>query len=136
AGPRLGISRAISLSQYSGRGQGEGSIAALSKLATAEEPSPQPSPGIPGEGVKQATPTVVEEWWAVSASEPKEQYNIIARERAVSVQAMLGLTRGASRISRIADVIGREKFVRLTNGEQNIIYMSGATARELNVAEN
>src|SRR6185437_16989935 len=37
----------ITLSRYSGRGQGEG----LPLSSAARLPSPQPSPGVPGEGV-------------------------------------------------------------------------------------
>ena len=45
------------------------------------------------------------------------------------MQAVLGLTPGASRTSRIAELIGKEKFGRLENGEQNILYMNSAAAR-------
>ena len=64
-------------------------------------------------------PEVVERWWAVSVNDPKEQYDISAPTlggqpaRAVVVPAVLGLTPGESRLSKIAEVIGPEKFARL-----------------------
>jgi ABC-type lipoprotein release transport system permease subunit len=83
---------------------------------------------------------VVQRWWNVSAGDPKEQYHLIvpqadAAPRVVAVQALLGLTPGESQISTIDEVIGAEKFARLENGEQNIIYLSREIAEQLGVDE-
>src|SRR6476619_396949 len=45
---------AFTLSRYAGRGQGEGLPRAPSGACT-RRPSPQPSPGVPGEGVRAIT---------------------------------------------------------------------------------
>jgi ABC-type lipoprotein release transport system permease subunit len=88
-----------------------------------------------------SNPRVVERWWAVSASDPKEEYNLSASAqpgqppRTVGIEAVLGLTPGESELSKIADVIGPEKFARLETGQQNIVYLSAPIARDLGVRE-
>src|SRR2546427_715002 len=47
------------LSRYAGRGQGEGSVSKPRDLVFAGEPSPQPSPGVPGEGVRRCAHTTI-----------------------------------------------------------------------------
>jgi hypothetical protein len=91
--------------------------------------------------LKIGKPQVVERWWAVSTSEPNEQYNLVAPatdgkpSRVVSVPAVLGLSPGEGRLSKIADVIGAEKFTRLENGGAKIVYLASATAQRLGVSE-
>ena len=95
-----------------------------------------------------ATPTVVERWWAISTSEPNEQYNLTAISPSpatpeegrgegitISVPAVLGLSPGESKLSRIAQTLGPEKFARLERGETNIIYLSRDIADQLKVNE-
>jgi hypothetical protein len=78
---------------------------------------------------------VVERWWAVSVGEPKEQYNLVSSGHEVAVPALLGLSPGEGKLSRIAEVIGADRFARLERGEQNVIYLSDATAQSLGVRE-
>ncbi len=86
-------------------------------------------------------PQVVERWWAVSTSEPNEQYDLVVPAtdgkppRVISVPAVLGLSPGESRLSKIAIAIGEEKFARLEKGETKIVYLASATARRLGVGE-
>jgi hypothetical protein len=51
------------------------------------------------------------------------------------VQAVLGLSPGESCLSKIAEVIGANKFARLENGEMNIIYLANSVADSLRVHE-
>ena len=55
------IGRRLSLSRYAGREQGEGSKPAVLFILCDHgvEPSPQPSPGVPGEGVKKKNDALV-----------------------------------------------------------------------------
>ena len=78
---------------------------------------------------------VVERWWAVSTSEPNEKYNVTGSAGTIALPAILGLTPGESRLSRIADVIGPAKFSRLEKGEEHIIYLAKPNADALDVAE-
>src|SRR5207249_4809964 len=55
--------------------------------------------------------------------------------KVAAVPAVLGLSPGESRLSKIAEVIGAEKFVRLENGEEKIVYLSNATAAALGASE-
>src|SRR5439155_24431463 len=55
--------------------------------------------------------------------------------RVFASTAVLGLTPGESKLSKIADVIGPEKFARLERGERQIVYMSGSIAETLKVRE-
>ena len=55
--------------------------------------------------------------------------------RIAPMQAMLGLSPGESRLTRVAEVIGPEKFKRLEDGERNVIYISSTTAKQLKVKE-
>jgi ABC-type lipoprotein release transport system permease subunit len=124
------------------------------------------------------TPEIVEQWWAVSVNDPKEQYNLSAgvlpplaagegrgegtlntaaasnshtpspqpspagrggdaqtAQRVVSIPGVLGLSPGEGNLSRISQIIGEKQFARLENGEQHIIYLSDATAKDLAVHE-
>ena len=78
--------------------------------------------------------------WNVNAADPRDQIHVVAGSggnvRVQAMQAVLGLTPGESRLSNIGDVIGKEKFARLENGEQKIIYLSQIIARELKVKES
>src|SRR5262249_50794490 len=49
--------------------------------------------------------------------------------------AFLGLTPGESQLSKIADVIGAEKYARLEKGERDIIYLPRTIADALKVRE-
>jgi hypothetical protein len=88
-------------------------------------------------------PTLVERWWAVSTLEPNERYNIVAHStnstdappRVATVPAILGLSPGESRLSRIAEVIGPEKFNRLERGDDSIAYLPAPVAEKLAVHE-
>ncbi len=80
-------------------------------------------------------PQVVERWWAVSVAEPKEQFNVNSPGHEVAVQALLGLSPGEGKLSRIAEVIGADRFARLERGEEKIVYLSDATAQSLGVKE-
>jgi hypothetical protein len=84
-----------------------------------------------------AKPNVVERWWAVSTSEPNEQYNLVspATRKTIAIPAVLGLSPGESQISRIDEVIGPEKFARLEKGDQQVIYLSSDLATRLAVHE-
>jgi hypothetical protein len=105
---------------------------------------------------------LVERWWNINASDPKDQVHVIAvqrgqrgaaineqrgsaapgemaertapeRPRLFASQAVLGLSPGESQLSRIADVIGPRDFARLENGERDIIYFSRSIAERLAV---
>jgi hypothetical protein len=86
-------------------------------------------------------PNIVQQWWAVSSSDPKEQYNLTVPgqnghpTRELGIPAVLGLSEGESGLSEIGSVIGAEKYGRLESGEQNVIYLSNSTAKDLGVAE-
>jgi ABC-type lipoprotein release transport system permease subunit len=78
---------------------------------------------------------VVERWWAVSAAEPKEQFNLVGPKRTLAVPAVLGLSPGESALSKIGEIVGSAQFARLENGERNLIYLSSATADSLGVKQ-
>jgi hypothetical protein len=86
-------------------------------------------------------PRIVQQWWAVSSTDPKEEYNLTVPgsnghpTREIGIPAVLGLSEGESELSEIASVIGPTKFARLENGEQNVIYLSNTAAHDLKVAE-
>jgi hypothetical protein len=86
-------------------------------------------------------PKIVQQWWAVSSTDPKEQYNLTVPAhnghpaREIGIPAVLGLSQGESELSEIGSVIGATKFARLEKGEPNVIYLSNATAKDLGVAE-
>lgn len=82
-----------------------------------------------------APPVVVERWWAVSTSEPNERYNLSGPAKTVALPAILGLSQGESRLSRIAEVIGPSKFERLEKGERRIIYLAKPTADAMGAVE-
>jgi hypothetical protein len=81
-------------------------------------------------------PQVVERWWAISTSEPNEQYNLSAADRTIAIPAVLGLSPGESKLSRIAQAIDPEKFARLERGDSNVIYLSRELASRLRVNES
>jgi hypothetical protein len=123
---------------------------------------------------------LVERWWNIQASEPKDQIAIYASSpsprtrgegrgegscansrlstrdrtphpnplpstgrgdssleppRIVAMQAMLGLSPGESRLTRVAEVLGPEKFARLEKGETSIIYLASTVSNQLKVKE-
>ncbi len=84
---------------------------------------------------------IVERWWNIDAGDPKNQVHVVADGQAGSgprvypAQAILGLSPGESRLSPIAQVLGKEKFQRLENGERNIIFLSAPIAEQLGVSE-
>ncbi len=65
---------------------------------------------------------VVERWWAVSVAEPKEQPISSLPIRPLRFPRCLAC-HPVRRLSRIAEVIGPDKFARLENGERNIVYL-------------
>jgi ABC-type antimicrobial peptide transport system permease subunit len=80
----------------------------------------------------------VQRWWNLNVGNPRDMIHVVADGTVPKVfasQAVLGLSPGESRLSSIAKVIGTEKFGRLENGEQNIIYLSSAIADQLKVKE-
>jgi hypothetical protein len=90
--------------------------------------------------LKLTNPQIVEHWWAVSIIEPKEQYHLVAgdgsgRPRIVAIPAVLGISPGESGNSKIAEVIGTEKYKRLEQGEKNIAYIADSVAHSLQVRE-
>lgn len=84
---------------------------------------------------------IVQRWWNLSASDPREMVNLVApgtegaAPRVVALAALLGLSRGESNLSAIEDVIGAAQFARLENGETSIIYLAKGTSEELGVGE-
>lgn len=81
---------------------------------------------------------IVERWWNTNAGEPNETNLIVSdakQQKPLGMQALLGLSPGESKLSRVAEVIGVEKFARLENGETNIIYLSTESAKQLSVKE-
>ncbi|MGB7159170.1 MAG: ABC transporter permease, partial [Tepidisphaeraceae bacterium] len=83
---------------------------------------------------------IVERWWNVNATEPKENLHVVAGDdvgapRVHSVQAVLGLSPGESELSKIAEVLGPERFARLERGERDIVFLPTEAATELNVKE-
>ncbi len=116
----------------------------------------RPMPEVAIENVRAALGDrpMVERWWNIDASDAKNQIHVVSlpgagatpvvgavAPRIFSAQAVLGLTPGESRLARdgqiaeIANVIGPDKFQRLENGEQRIIYLSDPIAAELKVHE-
>jgi ABC-type lipoprotein release transport system permease subunit len=82
--------------------------------------------------------TVVERWWNVKPSDPREMVNVVAfnggKTRTVAMSAVLGLTPGESQISKAGEVIG-PGFDRLEKGDRDVVYMSKTTAEQLKVKE-
>jgi hypothetical protein len=81
---------------------------------------------------------VVERWWAVSASDPNEQYLLAAAgaagpARAMTIPAVLGLTPAEARVSNIADALGPAAFARLQ--KVDVIFLGRSTADQLKVRE-
>lgn len=83
---------------------------------------------------------VAQRWWNVNAWDPNEQIHIVAggldgkAPKVFAAQALLGLTAAESTVSKIDEVIGKEKFARLAN-ERDIIFLSSAIADQLGVTE-
>jgi ABC-type antimicrobial peptide transport system permease subunit len=89
--------------------------------------------------LKIEAPKVVERWWAVSV-DPQDEYDVVVMKNGeerneFAVPAVLGISRGESNLSRIAEVIGRNEIARLENGETNIVYLSSALAERFELAE-
>lgn len=81
---------------------------------------------------------IVERWWNTNAGDPNEMNLIVAEgaaRKTLGLQALLGLSPGESKLSRITDAIAPEKFARLENGETDIIYLSSDSAKQLAVKE-
>lgn len=84
---------------------------------------------------------IVERWWNVSATDPKDNLNIVAGgptvdgkpARVVAAVAALGLSPGESKLTPVAEVLGTEAFARLENGERDMIYLSSSMAEQLKV---
>ncbi|MCS7034992.1 MAG: ABC transporter permease [Phycisphaerae bacterium] len=81
---------------------------------------------------------IVERWWNVSASEPRDQIAITSRDRQGTIRsagaALLGLSPGEAELSRIAEVIGPREFDRLEKGQQDVIFLSRPMAQQLAVS--
>jgi len=118
----------------------------------------RPMPEVVVENLKAVLPgnaQLVERWWNVNAADPKDMVNVVSTgtnvlhtdggpvdfnkvntpARVFAAQAVLGLSPGESTVSKIAEVIGAEKFARLEKGEQRIIYLSKQIADQLKVSE-
>jgi ABC-type lipoprotein release transport system permease subunit len=84
---------------------------------------------------------IVQRWWNANAGDPNELNLIIAGGsdgqpvRTAGLPALMGLSPGESKLSRIGEVIGTEKFDRLESGATDIIYFSKETAEQLQVKE-
>lgn len=90
--------------------------------------------------LKVNAPAVVENWWAVSTLEPNERYNLISHfqdqneiPKTATIPAVLGVSAGESKLSRIAEVLGPDAFARLENGEDAVIYLPAPLAETLAV---
>jgi hypothetical protein len=73
---------------------------------------------------------IVERWWNVKQSDPREMVNVSSAEKVIGMPAVLGLSPGESQLSKIGQLIG-PSFDRLENGEKNVVYMSTATAIDI-----
>ncbi len=81
-------------------------------------------------------PRLVQRWWAASAADPREQYDLSAgASRRIGVLAVLGLTPGESSLSQIGQVIGPAKFAALERGRSDVIFLSDAIADQLHAHE-
>jgi ABC-type lipoprotein release transport system permease subunit len=79
--------------------------------------------------------TIVQRWWNANPADPRDQIDLSSTAQTLPVVAFLGLTPGESQLSKIADVIGAEKFARLEKGERDIIYLPRTIAESLKVSE-
>ncbi len=102
----------------------------------------RPMPAVTVQNLQVLLPKIplIERWWCVNAGDPRDQVHVVAggsgSSRVFPSSGVLGLSPGESKLSNIAKVIGEEKFARLENGEQNIIYFSSAIAEQLKVKEH
>jgi len=88
--------------------------------------------------------TLVQRWWNINALDPSEDIHVVMIPSAhadrgpaiFSSPAILGLSPGEGRLSKIAGVIGTHQFSRLENGEEHIVYLCGEIARQLGAKEN
>ncbi len=79
----------------------------------------------------------VERWWTITASETRDQVHLVAggfnvdgkAARVVSMQSILGISPGESKLSPIASVVSN--YDRLEKGDKNIIYISQSTLEQL-----
>jgi ABC-type antimicrobial peptide transport system permease subunit len=100
----------------------------------------RPMPGTTPQNLQVLLPDVplVQRWWNLNVGNPRDMIHVVAAgqpPKVFAAQAVLGLSPGESRLSSIAKVIGAEKFARLENGEQKIVYLSSAIADQLKVKE-
>lgn len=81
---------------------------------------------------------VVEQWWNVSAADPRDLPSLSA-EAAPSTPgvgvALLGLSPGANQVSRIEEVIGGDRWAAIESGRRDVIYLPSVLARQLGVQE-
>lgn len=81
---------------------------------------------------------IVEQWWNVSAADPRDLPSLAAegtgKPAGVGV-AILGLSPGTAEVTRIAEVIGQDKWALLESGRRDVIYLPDAMARQLGVSE-
>jgi len=83
---------------------------------------------------------IAQRWWNVNAFDPNEQIHIVAGgldgkpPRVFVAQALLGVTPAETSVSKIDEVIGKDKFARLQK-EKDIIFLSGSIAEQLLVKE-
>lgn len=83
---------------------------------------------------------VVQRWWNVNAGDPREQIHLIAgdgtdKPRLFAAAALLGLSPGESKVSKIADVLGPAQFARFESGERDLIFLPTPAAKRLEVKE-
>ena len=82
-------------------------------------------------------PTVVQRWWNVNPADPQDQVHVLKSKTAVvALPALLGLSPGESAVSDVADVIGPGFAALDRDADAQVIYLSTATARDLDVREN
>ncbi len=82
-------------------------------------------------------PVVAERWWNVNPADPQDQVHVLrSKTSVVALPALLGLSPGESKLSDVADVIGRERFGPIdTDPDAKVIYLSTVTANTLGVRE-
>lgn len=83
---------------------------------------------------------VVQRWWNVNAGDPREQVHIVsgdgtAQPKLFAAAALLGVTPGESKVSRIAEVLGATQYAELESGVRDIIFLPAPAAKRLAVAE-
>jgi ABC-type lipoprotein release transport system permease subunit len=84
--------------------------------------------------------SIAQRWWNVNSIDPNEQIHVISGGvggkpyHLFPAQAVLGVTPAEATVSHMDEVIGKEKFARLTK-EKDIVFMSQSIARQLEVKE-